>query len=328
MIISRTPFRVSFVGGGTDLREFYAREPGLVVSAAIDKYMYITVNKRFDDSIRVSYSKTEIVQTWKEIRHPIVKAALEITGVTGGVEITSIADVPAGTGMGSSSSFTVGLLNALYAFRGQRVAPEQLAREASRIEIEMVKEPIGKQDQYAAAFGGMNAIQFSADESVVTRPVVCTPEVQSAFEARLMMFYTGVTREAKSILAEQRHNTQSQEGAFDRLKKMRDLAKEMERLLRANRLDQLDDVGDVLHQGWMLKKGLARGIAAPEVDQWYDAARQAGAKGGKLLGAGGGGFLLFYVPVERKAAVRSALALREFPFHFESAGSTIIFVSR
>ncbi len=326
MIISRTPFRISFTGGGTDLKAFYSREPGLVVSTTINKYMYITVHESFDRAVRVSYSKTEIVEEAAQLRHPIVRAAMELTGVTRGVEITSVADVPAGTGLGSSSSFTVGLLNALYAYQGRHVSSERLAEEASRIEIEMVGEPIGKQDQYAAAFGGLQSVTFQPDESVAVQPMICSAEVKQAFESRLLLFYSGQTREAKTILTAQREKTAEADG-FASLRAMKALSERMRTLLQVNRPDALDDLGRLLHEGWELKKGMAQGISNEPIDRHYHAARQAGALGGKLLGAGGGGFLLFYVPQASQAAVREALPLREIPFRFESQGSRIIFVS-
>ncbi len=207
MIITRTPFRISFAGGGTDLSAFYRRESGAVVSTAISKYMYITVNRRFDDTIRISYSRTEIAGSVDEIQHPIVKAALKLTGISGGIEIVSIADIPAGTGLGSSSSFTVGLLNALYAYQGILKSAQELAEEACHIEIDMVGEPIGKQDQYIAAYGGMCHIQFNPDESVFVNPVICSKKCREDMENNLLLLYTGDSRRANTILAEQSTNT-------------------------------------------------------------------------------------------------------------------------
>ncbi len=322
MIISRTPFRISFAGGGTDLPAFYRTEPGAVTATTIDKYMYITVNKRFDATLRVSYSKTEIVDRADDLQHPIVREALRMTGLVEGLEITSIADLPAGTGMGSSSAFTVGLLHALYAYQGRAVSAGELARQACRIEIEILGEPIGKQDQYAAAYGGLNRIRFNPDETVFVDPVITTPEVRAELDANLLLFYTGTTRRASTILARQREQT---EASRDLLVRMRDIAERMALALQDGR--RLNDFGQLLHEAWLLKRSVAEGITSPDIDRWYEAARQAGALGGKVLGAGGGGFLLFFVERQNQDRVRRALGdLRELPFRFEPQGSKIIYV--
>ena len=322
MIISRTPFRVSLAGGGTDLRAFYAEEPGAVTSVTINRYMYITVNRRFDDSLRVSYSRTEIVDEMEELRHPIVRECLRLTGLTRGLEITSIADIPAGTGVGSSSSFTVGLLHALYAFTGRYASPDRLAREACHIEIDLLGEPIGKQDQYAAAYGGLQHIRFNPDESVFVDPVICPPAALQELEASLMAFYTGTTRSAASILTRQRQGTPAKR---DHLRAMRDLAVRTRDALREG--DRLHRIGELLHEGWLHKQELAGGITNPAIDDCYRRAREAGALGGKILGAGGGGFLLLYAEPAAHPRVERVLAgLRRIPFGFEPQGSKIIFV--
>lgn len=293
MIITRTPFRISFVGGGTDLPDFYRVEPGAVVSTAINKYMYIVLNKRFDDTIRVSYSKTEIVKAAEEIQHPIVREALKLVGITKGVEIVSIADIPAGTGLGSSSSFTVGLLSALYAYKGILKSAEELARDACEIEIDMVGEPIGKQDQYIAAYGGFRYTQFNTDETVFTEPIICSKVNRQKLSQNLLLFYTGDTREARNILKEQTANAK-QADKLACLRKMRDLAFELNQQFNNN--CSPDVLGEFLHKGWMLKKQLASGISDDRIDKYYEKAIRAGALGGKILGAGGGGFLLLYCP--------------------------------
>jgi D-glycero-alpha-D-manno-heptose-7-phosphate kinase len=322
VIISRTPFRVSFAGGGTDLRAFYGEEPGAVTSVTISKYMYITVNRRFDDSLRVSYSKTEIVNDFEELHHPIVRECLRLTGLTRGLEITSVADLPAGTGVGSSSSFTVGLLHALHAYAGRHVSPEQLARDACHIEIEVLGEPIGKQDQYAAAYGGLKHIRFHPDESVFVDPVICPGGTLSRLQENLLAFYTGTTRSASAILAEQKKDTASKRLE---LRTMRGLAEKLRDVLHHG--EDLDQVGHLLHEGWAYKRRLTGGITNPEIDAAYETARKAGALGGKILGAGGGGFLLLYVERERQDRVEEALAeLRSIRFAFEPQGSKIIFV--
>lgn len=281
MIISKTPLRISFVGGGTDLRDFYSKDYGSVVSTTIDKYMYITVTKRFDDNIRVSYSKTEITSSVEEIQHPIVKETLKMLGIDGGVEITSIADIPSGTGMGSSSSFTVGLLNALHAFQGKHAPAEQLAREACEIEIETLKEPIGKQDQYIAAYGGLQQIIFNSDESVFVNPIICTKDRKNELNRRLILFYMGTTRPASSVLYEQKKNTESK---ADILRKMRDLTFDLRKLLTEG--TDLNEFGRLLHRNWEYKRQLAGGITSEEIDNYYEKAMKAGALGGKILGAG------------------------------------------
>ena len=290
MIITRTPLRVSFAGGGTDLRAFYGRERGAVLSAALDKYIYITVNRKFDDRVRASYSVTEIVDRASELRHELIREALGLVGIEGGVEITSISDVPSqGTGLGSSSSYTVGLLNALYAFTGRLVSAERLAAEACRIEIEICGKPIGKQDQYIAAHGGLQFIEFHPDESVCTQPIPCTRELRRELAGRLLMLYTGLTRSADDVLGTQRENTERGGETFAVLRRMRDCADALRERLCAG---HLDGFGEVLHEGWMLKRTLAEGITSTAIDDWYERARRHGAVGGKLLGAGGGGFLL------------------------------------
>lgn len=324
MIITRTPFRISFVGGGTDLPDFYRIEPGAVVSAAINKYMYIVVNKRFDDTIRVSYSKTEIVKDVGEIQHPIVREALKSIGITEGVEIVSIADIPSGTGLGSSSSFTVGLLNALHAYKGSLKPAEELAKEACHIEIDILGEPIGKQDQYIAAYGGLRYIQFNPDETVFTEPIIYAQESRDKLNRNLLLFYTGDTREARSILKQQKTDT-SQRDKAELLKNMRDLALELRNYLNSN--SSPDILGEFLGKGWLLKKQLTSGISNNKIDEYYKRAIGAGAMGGKLLGAGGGGFLLLYCPEERQPKVREALSdLPLTKFYFEPEGSKITYV--
>lgn len=322
MIISRTPFRISFAGGGTDLKDFYSIEPGAVVSACIDKYMYICVNKRFDHTIRISYSKTEIIETVDEIQHPIVRESLKLTGIKEGIEITSIADIPAGTGLGSSSSFTVGLLHALYAYKGVYVTPERLAKEACYIEIDILEEPIGKQDHFIVAYGGLQHIYFNPDDSVFVDPVVCSKDVKRELNENLLMFYTGNSRKSSSILSEQKKNTAQNR---EYLSKMKDLSIVMKDIITKG--ENLADFGKALHEGWLLKKRLGNNISNDKIDECYQKALEFGALGGKLLGAGGGGFLLFYVERHNQRRVKDALKeLREIRFNFEPQGSKIIYV--
>lgn len=321
MIISRTPFRISFIGGGTDIKDFYSVELGAVVSTCLNKYMYICVNKSFDHTIRVSYSKTEIVERVDEIQHPIVREALKVTGINKGVEIVSVADIPTGTGLGSSSSFTVGLLNALYAYKGVTVIAERLAKEACHIEIDILGEPIGKQDQFIVSHGGLQYINFNADESVQLEPIICKEEIKAELDTNLLMFYTGITRKSSSILYKQKKNSTQN---LEYLKEMRNLSLVAKTILSEGR--NLAEFGKILHKGWILKKKLADEITNEKIDKYYQTALESGALGGKLLGAGKGGFLLLYVERHNQQRVRKALnELRELLFSFEPDGSKIIF---
>jgi D-glycero-alpha-D-manno-heptose-7-phosphate kinase len=324
MIISKTPLRMSFVGGGSDLPAFYREHGGAVLSMAIDKYIYITVNKRFDHSFRISYSRTEEVPSIDEVQHPLARECLRLTGCNDGIEVTSIADIPArGTGLGSSSSFVVGLLHALHAYCGRYVSAGRLAEEACRIEIEKCGEPIGKQDQYAAAFGGLNVIRFRPDERVDVEPVICRPEVLATLQSQFLTFYTGATRSASELLARQSQDVAANKTKQGCLQRMVELVDQARFALQAG---NMEDFGALLDENWRLKASLTPGITNQDVDRWYRLARQAGAWGGKLLGAGQGGFLLVQAPVERHEAVQRALTeLRHVPLRFERNGSQIIF---
>ena len=325
MIITRTPLRISFAGGGSDLPAFYEQEQGAVVSTAIDKYIYITVNPKFDHKIRASYSVTEIVDTVGDLKHELIREALHLLSVKEGIEITSISDIPSqGTGLGSSSSYTVGLLNALYAYRGHMAGAERLADEACHIEIERCRKPIGKQDQYIAAYGGLQFIRFNPDGSVFTDPVICSPNTRKRLQTRLLLLYTGLTRSADDILTEQTHETRSNEDKRASLRRMVGLANQ---LCEALGQDDIDAFGEILHAGWLEKRKLATNISNPHIDDWYERARAAGAIGGKLLGAGGGGFLLLYAdPAHHPDICRTLPELRPIPFHFCPQGSKVIYV--
>jgi D-glycero-alpha-D-manno-heptose-7-phosphate kinase len=325
MIISRTPLRMSFVGGGSDLPAFYREHGGAVVSTAIDKYVYVTVNPKFDHRIRVSYAKTEEVGAVARIKHPLVRESLRKLGLTGGLEITSIADIPSrGTGLGSSSSFTVGLLHALHAFQGQYRSAEQLAQESCEIELERCGEPIGKQDQYAAAFGGLNFIQFLPDESVSVEPILCRRETVQRIQENILSFYTGITRSASAILEQKQRTIAAEKAKQAMLCRMVALARQLKAAIQNN---QVGAFGEIIHENWMLKKSLSTHVSTGQIDDWYDTARRHGAIGGKLLGAGSGGFLMFYAPRERHEAITRALAkLQRVDLRFEPQGSRIIFV--
>jgi D-glycero-alpha-D-manno-heptose-7-phosphate kinase len=324
MIISQTPYRISFAGGGTDLPAFYRTESGAVLSVAIDRHMYVTVGTRFDETVRLSYSQTEVVERATLLRHTLVREALAMVGLERSLEITTIGDVPAGTGMGSSSSLAVGLLTALWAYRGRVISPEDLARGACEIELERLKSPIGKQDQYIAAYGGLQFIRFHPDETVAVEPVPCSRETLSALERSLLLFYTGGTRDANAILREQSATTHQKLAV---MRRMRDLAFELRLALTSEGVASLSGFGEILHECWELKRSLTSSISNGQIDAWYAAARGAGALGGKLLGAGGGGFLLVLAEPDRHEAIRAALGRpRELPVAFDPRGSRVVFI--
>jgi D-glycero-alpha-D-manno-heptose-7-phosphate kinase len=324
MIISRTPLRMSFVGGGSDLPSFYRENGGAVVSTAIDKYVYVNINKKFDHGIRIAYSKTEEVDRVDQIDHRLVRAAMQFLDLKGGVEITTIADIPSrGTGLGSSSTFTVGLLHVLNAFKGQYVSSEQLGRDSSHIEIDLCGEPIGKQDQYAAAFGGLNLIEFKPDDSVVVSPIICNRRTVSALESGILLFYTGIVRSASTLLRQQTAELSSSSDKRRSMKRMVELAYDLREELHKNNVSAF---GEILHENWILKRNMTHGVSTPEIDEWYRIARNAGATGGKILGAGAGGFLMLFADREKHDEIAAALpTLRRIPMGFEPLGSRIIF---
>ena len=322
MILVKTPFLVSLIGGGTDLPQFYERAGrGAVVSLTIDRYMYVMIHPYFHDKLRVKYSETEDVDTIDQLRHPIVRECLRRMEVTSGLEIASIADIPAGLGLGSSSSFTVCLLHALHVYRGGYVTKERLADDACTIEIKELGEPIGKQDQYAASYGGLNFIGFNSDGSVDVEPLTHNREVTDELLRRLMLFYVGSPRSARQVLGEQQRTID--EG--DRFRAAQQLVALARGMRAAITNGQLADVGRVLHDGWELKKGLATNVTNPAIDEAYGAALSAGASGGKLLGAGAGGFLLFYCEPEFQERVAERLKLRRLPVRLDREGSKVAY---
>jgi D-glycero-alpha-D-manno-heptose-7-phosphate kinase len=327
MIITKTPFRISFVGGGSDLPAYYEKQRGAVLSTSIDKYMYISTHAFFEkDKIRCKYSQTETVDDVKDLQHPILRTVLEDFNLNG-IEVSSIADIPGGTGMGSSSSFTVGLLHNLSAYTGRSYEKKELGAGACRVEIDLLKEPIGKQDQYAAAFGGLNVIEFNPDGSVAVHPVRISTDTRERLNTNLKLYYLGNQRSASAILAEQKKNT-SQESKFQALTTMVGLVYELRDALEAG---NLNDFGTILHENWLLKQQLASGITNPRITEAYAAGRAAGALGGKLLGAGGGGFMLFYAPVTSHGSLDQAMKdidAEPFSFNMETEGSKIIHVER
>jgi D-glycero-alpha-D-manno-heptose-7-phosphate kinase len=321
MIVTQTPLRISFLGGGTDFRGFYEREEGCVLSSAIDKYIFVIVKERFDDKIRVGYTRTELVDKLDDIQHDLVREALRKTGITKKIEISTMGDIPsAGTGLGSSSTVTVGALNAMYLYLGEVRDAATLASEACGIEIDALGRPIGKQDQYIVAYGGLRFIRFKPDGTVAVEKVRVPDTARRRLSEHLMLFYTGITRSASTVLEEQVSNIDDR---FEVLCRMKQLAVDARGCLERQAFDEF---GELLHQGWEYKKQLASGISNGQIDAMYQAARRAGAIGGKISGAGGGGFLLLYCPVERQDDVRKALApLRELPFALERDGSKAIF---
>jgi len=326
MIITRTPFRLTLGGGGTDLPSFYREHGGFILAVGIDKYMYLAVNTPIvDDKIRVRYTHSELVDTVDEVQHTLAREALRHFGITNGVEIVSIADIPAGTGLGSSSCYLVGLLNGLHALMQRQASPDQLAEEACRIELDILKKPIGKQDQYMAAYGGLTVLDISPDGRVETSRLNLGVELVESLENNLLLFFTGETRNATAILSRQDESTKHRDLAvLGSLREIKDIGLEvLDSLQRGN----LRRFGELLDVHWQSKKRLSRGISNSQIDAWYELAREHGAIGGKISGAGGGGFLMLYCE-ERKAELRAAMrraGLRELHFRFDFEGSKVVF---
>ncbi|MDE1851665.1 MAG: kinase [Candidatus Micrarchaeota archaeon] len=323
-VVSKTPLRITFTGGGTDLPQYYRKHgPGAVVSAAINKYIFITVSKHFHkDELRISYSKTEnAVKKVEDIEHPTVREALKMLDIKSGIQITSITEIPSqGTGVGSSSTFLVGLLNALHAWLGETASPKQLAEEAVRIERGALKEPGGKQDQYMASYGGIKLMEFNSDDTVSIKPAILDQKQKNELNKYLLMFYTGNQRGSASIHAKQEKEVESHIKEYDR---MRDLAYQTYDSLASGKWK---DIGQLLNENWNLKKSLSNGISTSEIDGWYEAAMNAGAVGGKIMGAGGGGFFLFFADPSKHKAIQEALpGLQNEPFKFEMEGSKIVY---
>jgi D-glycero-alpha-D-manno-heptose-7-phosphate kinase len=320
MIVTQTPLRIGLLGGGTDLPAYFREHGGRVINCALDKYVYVIVKQRFDDDIYVNYSKKEIVASVGDIEHELVREAMLMTGVDGGVEITTLADIPsAGSGLGSSSAVTVGLLHALFAYRGVQVSGEELAERACTIEIDRCGKPIGKQDQYAAALGGIRDLRFGPGDRVVADEIAIPADQRRALQEQIMLFFTGVTRSATTILREQCSNVGSTLAALDHL---RDLAGIAADRLRAG---DVDSVGVAVRESWEAKRKLASGVSNDQIEQAISRALNAGATGAKVTGAGGGGFLLVLCPIEHQREVRSALAeMRELPVKLDRLGSRVV----
>jgi D-glycero-alpha-D-manno-heptose-7-phosphate kinase len=323
MIIVRTPLRLSFVGGGSDLKAYYKQKNGMVINSAIDKFVYIIVKERFDDKIYINYSKKECVDYVDEIKHELVREAMKITGIEKGVEITTLADIPSqGSGLGSSSSITVGLLHAFYTYQNVLVTAKQLAKEACQIEIDMLGKPIGKQDQYAAAFGGVNQLVFHSDGEVENISIKLDNCVLRRFSSALLLYFTGMTRSADTILSEQKKNFSKQ----DKYEAMCEMVSLVKPFIEALKEGNIETCGLILDQNWQLKQKMAAGISNSKIQAMYEKAKKAGAIGGKIAGAGGGGFLILVVSRERQNAVFEAMTdYREMPFMLERSGSKVIF---
>lgn len=325
MIVTRTPTRISLGGGGTDIRSYASRYGGSLISAAVDKYVYITVNKRFENSIRVSYSKTEIADSVDDIEHPIVREALRFLGFESGLEIVSLADVPARTGLGSSGAFTVGLLNALHAYKRENVSQETLAEEASTILMDILEEPIGVHDQYLAALGGITCLAIGHDGTVQASSLAISDGIVEELEASLLLVYTGVKRSASEVLGdESRAISQAQDGVAAALHTVKEIGYEVKEALETGNLRRF---GELLDRHWQVKKRLSTKVSSDRIDRWYELAKRNGALGGKIMGAGGGGFFMFYCDNHKKARLREAMAaegLRELRFAIDFEGSKVL----
>ncbi len=325
MIVSRAPVRFSLGGGGTDLPSYSQEHGGFLVAAAVDKYIFVNANRRFYDSIRLAYSKTETVDSVDHIEHRIFREALKLADITRGIELVSVADVPANSGLGSSSSFTVALVNALHAFKQEFVSSEQLAQEACKIEIDLLKEPIGKQDQYIAAYGGITAFTFNTDGTVEVERLPIKPEVVHELESNLLIFYSGVERAASAVLTEQGKTiSANKDGAVERMHRIKALGYETRKILIEG---DIDTYGELLHEHWTNKRKLAVNMTDSVIDDHYETARKAGAIGGKLMGAGGGGFFMFYTrPAERRAVYTAMVrrGLKPLRFRFDTDGARIV----
>lgn len=324
MIISRAPLRISLGGGGTDLPSYYSKHGGFVVSAAINKYVYVFVHRRFDRKIKASYTKLELVDSVDELQHPIMREGLRMMGISEGIEIFSMADIPANSGLGSSSAFTVALLNALHAHKRQGADMSGLAEEACKLEIGILGEPIGKQDQYISAFGGITSLDISNEGVVEAKPVPMTYAAAERLESNLTMFYTGIHRSASDVLSEQNEgNKKGAGGALESMHQIKEIGKGIYSAMCAG---EVDDIGRMFARHWESKRRLSQKVSSGQIDAWYREGIAAGATGGKIIGAGGGGFLLFYCP-ERKEELRKRMEknnLREVPFKFDSEGAKIV----
>ena len=322
MILTRTPFRISLIGGGSDLPSFYKNHGGAVISMSIDKFIYISLHKKFSKGFRISYSETENCHNLEQIKHDIVRESLRFSEIIDDLEITSIADIPAGSGLGSSSSYAVGLIKALLAYKNETSSKGKLANIACDIEIKILNKPIGKQDQYAASFGGLNLLKFNKNETVSINPLKLNQKVQEEMFNRFLMFHTGGVRSADEILKEQVFNLENNQKYSDLTKSLVDLTYDLYNQLKNN---NINDIGTILDKGWQIKKNLSFNISNDYINDLYDKAIDAGAEGGKLLGAGASGFILLYADKKFHSSIRSVLGLREVKFNLDQEGSQIIY---
>jgi len=324
MIITRTPFRISFAGGGTDLREYYSKEHGSVLSTSIDKFIYVIIKRQIgivEYKYRINWSKVEFCNRIEDIEHPIVREALKMFEIDFAVEISTVSDIPGQTGLGSSSAFSVGLVHALHALKGEMVTKHAIASEAAHIEVELLGRIMGKQDHFASTYGDLNVFTFRSDENVLVEPIFYRAEVKTALEKKLMLFYTHIKRDASEVLEAQQSEIQNKRSV---LREMQGMVEPLRDILNSG--SDLEGFGRILHQGWELKRAITKEISSEEIDEYYQKARDAGAIGGKLLGAGGGGFLLFYVEEENQQAVIDALPeLYYLPVGFDSGGTRITY---
>ncbi|MDR3607833.1 MAG: galactokinase [Oligoflexia bacterium] len=323
MIITRTPLRISIGGGGTDLPSYYQRFGGFLISGAINRYIYIALHRTFVNNYIIKYSQMETVENLADIKHPIVREAFRLHDVKPYIEMASMADIPAGTGLGSSGAFNVGLLRAIYALKREHITTQALAEEACHIELDLLKEPIGKQDQYIAAFGGLTCMEFQKDGTVNVSPLRITTDTLNDLEDNLLMFFTNYSRSASNVLKDQKTRSEKDDKAMlDNLHFVKDLGYSIKKALEAG---DTHEFARLMHQHWLHKKERSQGISNEQINRWYDIGYGSGALGGKLIGAGGGGFLMFYA--HDRAALRRAMAkegLIEVRFAFDHEGSMVV----
>ncbi|MHA1933095.1 MAG: GHMP family kinase ATP-binding protein [Promethearchaeota archaeon] len=327
MIISRSPVRITLGGGGTDLPSYYSKHGGALIAAAIDKYTLVTAHTRFDDDIKLNYSRTEQIKNVDEIKHNIFREGLRLLNIEKGIELTSLSDMPSSSGLGTSGSFTIALLNVLHTYKKEFVSQKQLAEEGCKIEIDILKEPIGKQDQYIAAFGGITSFQFSKEGTVTVEALKMSDEAQDELQNNILLFYTGISRSASQILREQDDKSKKEEGqTIDTLHEIKRIGLETKKSLEQGNIDKL---GEYLDEHWNIKKKLSKSISNPYIDECYNFAKENGALGGKIMGAGGGGFFMFYhngSNTEKTSFIKKMATknLKKMRFDFDTEGSKII----
>src|SRR5487761_1445784 len=323
MIISRTPFRLPLGGGGTDLPSYYSKFGGFFISAALNKYMYIALHNRFERGLRIGYSQTEIVNDFEQVKHPLVREALRQVGIREGIEVISFADVPASTGLGSSGSFTVGLLRALYTHKRKFKTPDEVAEQACDIAINKLKEPSGKQDEYVASFGGIRAYEIDTNGNVRSEELNLSDHVIAELESSVLMFYTGMQRSSREVLSKQQEQVKSGGSTVEKMHEIKRIGEESKKALE---IGDLKRFGELLHEHWVTKRGVTENMSSDSIDRWYAMGRENGAIGGKIMGAGGGGFLMLYCDDGRQKlrSILSREGLVEYRFRFDSEGSKVV----